>query len=220
MVRKFTEKVSGEQLQKDLERYRKRAIELGASDAKVITTDMVILDERVRAKCMYPKCQSYGTNMNCPPYTPNLDQIRKIVENYKYAILFKLDVPSEDIAGPLARKSRAYMPYSLKRAEIVAKLEAEAFHDAYHLALGFGGGSCKSRYCPDVECDALKLGQACRAPLKARASMEAMGMDVYTMARRAGWDIYPIGQRGTLRTVPRYSSGILKVRVYMHRRGS
>ena len=25
--------------------------------------------------------------------------------------------------------------------------------------------------------------------------MEAVGMDVYTMATRAGWDIYPIGER-------------------------
>jgi len=202
MVRKFTEKVSEEQLQKDLEKYRKRAIELGASDAKVITTDMVILDERVRAKCMFPKCRRYGTNMNCPPYTPDLDQIQKIVENYEYAILFKLDVPSEDIAGPLARESRAYRPYSLKRAEIVAKLEAEAFHDGYHLALGFGGGSCKGYYCPDVECDALKPGQACRAPLKARAAMEAVGMDVYTMATKVGWDIYPIGETTSPSEVP------------------
>jgi predicted metal-binding protein len=202
MVRKFTEEVLEGQLQKDLEKYRKRAIELGASDAKVITTDMVILDERVRAKCMYPKCRRYGTNINCPPYTPDVNQTRKIVENYKYGIFFKLDVPSEDIAGPLAKESRAYGPYSAKRAEIVAKLEAEAFHDGYHLALGFGGGSCKGHYCPDVECDALKPGQACRAPLKARAAMEAVSMDVYTMATKVGWDIYPIGERTPPSEVP------------------
>lgn len=202
MVRKFTEKVSEEQLQKDLEEYRKRAIELGASDAKVITTDRVILDERVRAKCMYPKCNGYGTSLNCPPYTPDIDQIRKIVKKYKYAVLFKLNIPSEEIAGPLAKEHKAYRPYSRKRARIVAKLEAEAFHNGYHLALGFGGGSCKSHYCPDVECEALKPGKACIAPLKARASMEAVGMDAYTMATKAGWDIYPIGEKTPPSEVP------------------
>jgi len=195
MVRKVVEKVSEEQLQKDLEIYRKRAVELGASDAKIITTDMVILDERVRAKCMYPKCPSYGLSVHCPPYTQDLDQIRKIISNYKYAILIKLDVPPQDMAGPDAKKRRAWTPYGMKRYEIVGKLESEAFHDAYHFALAFVGGSCKIYFCPNVECSALKPGQACRAPLKARPSMEAVGMDVYTMAAKVGWNIYPIGER-------------------------
>lgn len=202
MVRKFTEKVSEEQLQKDLEKYRNRAIELGASDARVITADGVVIDERVRAKCMYPKCASYGTNLNCPPYAPDIDQIQKILNNYKYAILFKLDVPSKDIAGPLAKKTQAYKPYGLKRHEIVGKLEAEAFHDGYHLALGFGGGSCKRYFCPNWKCRALELGQACRHPLKARAAMEGVGMDVFIMSRKVGWDIYPIGERTTPCEVP------------------
>lgn len=202
MTRKFTEKVSEEQIQEDLEKYRNRAIELGASDSRVITTDMVIIDERVRAKCMYPKCASYGTNRNCPPYAPTIDQIQKILKNYKYAILFKLDVPSKVIAGPLAKKTKAYKPYGLKRHEIVAKLEAEAFYDGYHLALGFGGGSCKRYYCPNLECNALKPGQACRHPLKARAAMEGVGMDVFSMSRKVGWDIYPIGERMSPSDVP------------------
>jgi len=202
MVRKFVEKVSEEQLQKDLERYRKRAVELGASDAKVITTDMVVLDERVRAKCMYPKCTAYGLSAHCPPYTPDVDQIRKIIDNYKYAILIKLDVPSEAVAGPLAKEQAAWRPYGKKRYEIVGKLESEAFHDAYHFVLGFVGGSCKGYFCPDVECSALKPGQTCRAPLKAKPSMEAVGMDVFTMAAKVGWDIYPIGERTPPSEVP------------------
>jgi predicted metal-binding protein len=131
-----------------------------------------------------------------------LDRIQEIVDSYNCAIFFKLEVPSEDIAGPLAKERDAYRPYSLKRSEIVAKLEAEAFHAGYHLALGFGGGSCKGYYCPDVECDALKPGRGCRAPLKARASMEAVGMDVYTMATKAGWKIYPIGEMTPPSEVP------------------
>jgi hypothetical protein len=32
--------------------------------------------------------------------------------------------------------------------------------------------------------------------------MEGMGMNVYTMAAKAGWDIYPIGQRTKPEDVP------------------
>ena len=39
MVRKILKKVPEEQLQRNLEKYRQRAIELGATDTKIITTD-------------------------------------------------------------------------------------------------------------------------------------------------------------------------------------
>ena len=75
----------------------------------------------------------------------------------------------------------------------MAKIEAEAFHDGYHLALAFSNGSCKMPFCPNTECFALVPGQGCPHRLKARSPMEGVGMDAYTMATSVGWDIYPIG---------------------------
>jgi len=195
MTRKFSESIPDLQLKKDLEKYRRRAIELGASDAKVIPTEMIVIDERVRFKCMFPKCSLYGLSLSCPPYAPDLDQVRKVVGKYRYAILLKVEVPSEAVAGPIARdkRPRPYASYNLKRNEIVAKIEAEAFLDGHHLAMGFEGGSCKASYCPNEKCSALTPGQPCRNPLKARASMEAIGINGYALATRAGWEMYPIG---------------------------
>ena len=102
MVRKIVEKVSDEVLQQDLEKYRQRALELGATDAKLITIDMVVIDERVRAKCSIPLCASYGRSVNCPPYTMELEQMRKVVNEFRYAIFSKLEVPVEKITGPEA----------------------------------------------------------------------------------------------------------------------
>jgi len=192
MVRKIVERVPDEVLQKDLEKYRQRALELGATDAEIITTDMVLIDERVRAKCIWPKCQGYGICVHCPPYAPELDQVRKIVNNYRYAIFIRLEVPTEEMAGPEAGKKRLFWRSSVVTHEIVSRIEGEAFFDGYHLALGFAVGSCKG-FCPDLECSALLPGQGCRHPLRARASMEAVGMDAFTMAAKVGWDIYPIG---------------------------
>ncbi len=193
MVRKILEKVPDEMLQQDLEKYRQRALELGATDAKVIIADMILIDDRVRAKCIYPKCRRYGTNANCPPYAMELDLVRKTVNGFQYAIFFKIQVPSDEVAGPEARDKNLYVHSTAKNHEIVSRIEAEAFFDGYHLALGFAGGSCKSVFCPDSECSALIPGQSCRHPLRARSSMEAVGMDALTMATKVGWDVYPIG---------------------------
>jgi predicted metal-binding protein len=202
MVRKILETVPDEMLQQDLEKYRQRAIELGATDAKIISTDMIIIDDRVRAKCIYPKCRGYGTNANCPPYAMELDQARKTVNGFKYAIFMKTEIPSELIAGSEARDKTLFVPAARNNQEIVSKIEAEAFFDGYHLALGFAGGSCKRVFCPDTECAALLPGQPCRHPLRARSAMEAVGMDAFTMAAKVGWDIYPIGASTSPAEVP------------------
>lgn len=195
MVRKIVEKTPDSVVQQDLERYRQMALELGGTDAKIITTDKILIDDRVRAKCVYPKCAGYGTNMNCPPHAMDLDQIRKIVNNFQYAIITKLEVPSEQLAGPGVRDKRSGIPTQIKNHEIVAKIEAEAYYDGYYFALGFANGCCKFAYCHDVPCVALEPGKPCRQSLKARSSMEAVGMDAFGMAARMGWDIYPLGAR-------------------------
>lgn len=192
---------AGEEIRRDLEKFRKMAIELGATDAKIITSDMVVIDERVYAKCIWPKCEHYGTNINCPPYTMGPDQMRNLVKRYRYGIFLRVEVPPELVAGSGA-KTAAYKPYGMKRHEIVAKIEAEAFYDGHPYALGFAGGPCKLYFCPNVECSALKPRHACRHPLKARSAMEAVGMDVFAMAKKAGWKIYPIGARTQSHEIP------------------
>jgi predicted metal-binding protein len=201
MVRKIKVEVQEDLLQSDLKKYRQRALELGSTGARVITTDDVIFDERVVAKCVYPKCVAYGTNANCPPYAMEMDQVRKIVDRFRYGIFINVRVPSHDIAGKkITKKSRT--PYQKKLAEIVSKIESEAFYDGYHLAVGFGSGSCKRLFCPETDCVALIPGKPCVHPYKARSAMEAVGMDAFTMATKFGWEIYPIGHSTSPEEVP------------------
>lgn len=49
------------------------SMDMGAAKSAVISSDEIIIDERVRAKCIFPKCDRYGTNINCPPHAPDLD---------------------------------------------------------------------------------------------------------------------------------------------------
>ena len=200
MSRKILERVPDEVLQQDLEKYRQKAIELGATEAKIITTDMVLIDERARAKCINPKCDWYGTSANCPPHAIDLEMARKVVNNFHYGIFTIFLTPAEVMAcredTKVRNRARA------KSHEMISRIEAEAFYDGYHLALGLADGPCKPLFCPNNECSALVPGQGCRHALRARSSMEGVGMDAYSMAARAGWDIYPIGGATSPSDVP------------------
>jgi len=198
MAQSIRDVATDEKFAKELERYRKRAIELGAADAKLVSAADIVIDERVRGKCRYPTCPSYNTNMNCPPHTMSIDEFRTLVSRYRYAILFKVDVSSGRMSDFEHATRKTIM-------EIVWKLESEAFYDGHYFATGFGGTNCKAIFCQNVECAAL-AGKGCRHPFKARPAMHGVGIDAYRMAANAGWEMYPVGSSADGSSVPHLTS--------------
>jgi predicted metal-binding protein len=194
MVRRIIEKVPDELLQKDLKKYGARAIELGATDAQIISSNSILIDERVRAKCFVPFCPSLGKNAHCPPHALELDFMRKVVSRFQYAIFYMLRVPPEQLVGPGFQDKKNAGRSSIKNWEIASQIEKEAFYDGYYLAMGFSGGPCQPYLCPNKDCRLLtEPGQGCRNPLIARPSMEGVGMNALAMAANCGWEIYPVG---------------------------
>ncbi len=67
--------------QNNIEQYQfyriKLALENGAAGAKIISTDKVIVENRVTLKCR--NCNYYGKTLACPPYT----YCRRIQKNSK-----------------------------------------------------------------------------------------------------------------------------------------
>ena len=78
------EAVDGGTLQADLARYHELALESGASAAVAIPASDVVVDERVRLKCLVPRCLRAGETPNCPPHTPDLDLIRRAFSLYSW----------------------------------------------------------------------------------------------------------------------------------------
>jgi predicted metal-binding protein len=193
-TRKITLRTSAKQLRMDSEKYRLKALELGASDAKIIQTSKVIIDERVRLKCAVPRCHLYGESANCPPYTLTPDEMRKILRKFKCAILFKINVsPIADFVDD-EQWHMAHITHQRKSHEIASVIEALAFNDGYYFATGLAAGGCKTALCAGQICQFLDSGR-CRFPLKSRPSMEGVGIDVYNLATKVGWEIYPIAIR-------------------------
>ncbi len=82
-----------------LERLCNLAHELGATKAKALKAEDVVVDERVRLKCRIPICNDYGTNLMCPPYLGiSVSEFARILSNYRVALLLQIDcpIPHED----------------------------------------------------------------------------------------------------------------------------
>ena len=203
-ARLISVEISEETLQADLQRYKQKAIELGASQVEVIPAQWVPVDERVRLKCSVPPCPNYNRCGYCPPYTPEPEFMRKALGQFKWAVLFRTDVPVEHFAD-----ITQYYPHGRneqrKTDEIAAKLETTAFADGYRFAMGFGAGGCRDTLCNGGLCQMLDSGR-CRFLLKARPSMEAMGIDGFGLAAKVGWEIYPIYNSVDPQLVPCASS--------------
>jgi predicted metal-binding protein len=52
-------------LPKDLEKYCHKALELGATQAKIIPVQEIVVDDRVPLKCQIPRCFGYGAGAHC-----------------------------------------------------------------------------------------------------------------------------------------------------------
>ena len=121
--------------------------------------------------------------------------MRDAFGRFSWAILIKCDVgPIEDYApgrGKTREEKRRVLSYHRQGSDLVYELERQAYKDGYHLAMGFGGGSCKDYLCQGMLCQFLDSGR-CRFPHRARPAMEAMGIDVISLVNKAGWAAYAL----------------------------
>lgn len=166
---------------------------MGAEEAVILSSTEVTFDPRVQLKCLYPKCRWYATNAQCPPHAPTWERVKDAFSGYRYCLFYRLKVPAEAFVGKHFSEEVNYNKYAYQRQnhKIASLIEAAAFYDGYMLALSLAGGPCKPIFCPGKECTALQSGQGCQAALKARGSMESVGINAIKMAAKVSWDIYP-----------------------------
>lgn len=177
---------------------RKLALEFGASDAKIITADKVVVEDRVVLKCKVG-CNNYGKTLACPPYTPSAEEFRKIVGEYRYALFMKFKSKAEADAdlqknlsksdvGTLSKDDKEktekfWAAWKDDKKEVlssVVKLEKEAMHKGYSLAISFVSGACQ--LCEKCNTET----GICAHPEMARYSEDAVGVNVKKTAANAG----------------------------------
>ncbi len=201
-IKKITLDMKKAQLSQDLEKYKEKAIEWGASRSIIVKAEEIPVDERITLKCQIPRCFGYGASAHCPPHTLAPEKLREILKKYHRAVFFIKDVPPDVIVRNKATIKERIKAYQ-NIFKIVSEVESMAFYDGHYLAFGFAAGSCRHTFCAQEDtCQAME-GKRCKFSILSRPSMEAVGIDVYKMVASAGWDIYPIGSNAKPEKVPK-----------------
>jgi predicted metal-binding protein len=188
-----------------LEHLRQTAVKRGASDAVVISSSDVIIDPRVRFKCMIPKCYMSGNCAHCPPHGLSTQEVRDIVSRFDAGVFFRVKVKNSIIAAKdlhqavedgVADKNGNLLNLGAHYILVftIVKVLQKRAREAGYMTHGFAAGNCRDPFCLlQPVCQNLMTGKGCRNPELSSYSMESCGMDVYRMAARVGWDQYPIG---------------------------
>ena len=164
----------------DLEKYCKKALEAGATQARQIHPSSVVTAAWVRWKCEFG-CPEYGKGYCCPPHTRPPEETRALLDCYHRAILFH----REAVKTP--ERSKTWKPYW----EMMVDLEADIFKDGYYKAFVLLAGPC--RICK--ECAKKAGAPTCSFGFRARPSMESCGIDVFQTARNNGFFIKTLKDR-------------------------
>ena len=178
---------------------RKKAIELGAADAKIIPSNYIVIEDRVVLKCKVG-CTNYGKTLACPPYTPTAEEFRKIVGEYRYALFMKFEpaiyvdpeiknylskkVDDPDIPEGAREKVKlfwtAWKEGKHNILSAVVSVEKAAMNEGYPLSIGFVSGACQLCEKCNVET------RVCARPTMARYSEDAVGVNVKKTAKNSG----------------------------------
>jgi predicted metal-binding protein len=165
---------------KQLKLYLQMALEKGVTDAVVIETSKVFTEAWVRMKCQFG-CSMFGKGLCCPPRTPAPEQMRTILDSYKYGLL-------------LHRHIQKDYKYVNDFNDIIADLERTVFLDGYYKAWAVGSGPC-------TRCKECNITGTCVHPDKARPSMESCGIDVYKTARESSLPIKVVKDHSQARDI-------------------
>lgn len=182
-------------LPKRFSEFNEIALKAGATTARIIPSQKVVVDERVRLKCEVPKCAGYGQYLTCPPYVMSVDTFSRILSGYKWVLLVQVEAKNIDsrdkgkgrINQTILKENRElHRTFKLKLLEVVEAVESAAFKKGMRFAAGLVGGSCVlCERCVDD-----KSSDVCRHPFRARPPMEAVGIDVIKTAQNAGLPIH------------------------------
>ena len=134
----------------------------GIKDAVVIDAATIETAAWVRMKCRYG-CTGYGGCLTCPPHSPTPEETAGLLKAYKKGLLLHANKISAIRAATL-------------------KMEKEAFLSGFQKAFGMSAGPCPL-------CNDCPIDNGCRHPEKARPSLEACGVDVFSTVRNNGLDI-------------------------------
>ncbi len=161
------------------------------ADFKLISAESITVADWVRWKCQYG-CKAYGKHLSCPPYTPSVEETRRLIQCYEHALVARFEVtPNYDV--PPAHIHHYLWDAIRAMHDTMFELERYAFLSGYYKAFALVALPCA--YCEDClpEREGFALDSAvkrfCEHQHKVRPAMEACGIDVFRTVRNAGYEL-------------------------------
>ena len=173
-----------------------RALDRSADDAVIISTESILVEEKLAEMCRTPGCDNYGRSINCPPHTLPLGEFRTLLASYTWALLSKMDIAPEVLLSN--KRLEAFK----RLQEVTARIESLSIASGNLRSRGFAGGSCEQIFCRSGGCRVLTHGLSCPYPDSARPSLSAFGVNVFKLARHAGWEMHRMGKNSDPDSVP------------------
>jgi len=193
----------------------------GVKDVRIISPSDVVTAAWVKLKWQFG-CDGYGQCLVCPPFTPTAEQMRVVLDCYHRTILihFGSRAAVKTVVADLERDiflSGAWKVFGLGAGPCYfcrkCPVEGRAFaaevdpivRGPYARTITAESDPQALPEAPSAAPAAVEEGQ-CRHTERARPSMEACGIDVFSTAKRAG---FPIEVVRTRRQSPDYYGLIL-----------
>jgi predicted metal-binding protein len=180
-----------------------KAREAGAAEARIIPADGIVVEDRVRQKCLMG-CYESGKYLTCPPHAPPVEDFRKSLKDYQYALVAKFRSGTEfgegirysfwrnllDQKAPQESKESAiafigaYVAETRTLHRVMLDLEKAAFNAGYPFALTtICGPGCRL-------CETCNVQEGkCIHPTMKRFAPEALGINVMKTSENAGMPI-------------------------------
>lgn len=148
--------------------------------AKKISVDSLIFEERIKMNCFY--CGKYSASWKCPPRLPRLDYKKMLMEYDNVAFVYiRMPLKNMDYAT-VRSQSSVYLHRALLLCEKYLYQQNNA------AAISFIGGSCKL-------CKNGCAAEKCANPYQARSPVEALGINVVKSAEQEGIKIeFPVAE--------------------------
>lgn len=146
----------------------------GFTEVKLFNTPQVTVSRWVRQRCWY-LCKSPG-QPSTPPQAPSGDDTRLTLEEYKFGIVIRREVPLAEFEADAASVWAAFQA-------ALTEVESQAFVRGYGKAFVIGAGNC-------LFCHHDDRFRPCSYPGKRRPTLEAIGVNLYDSFAQMAWEDY------------------------------
>ena len=151
--------------------------ELNVTLHGVVPVSAMVFDVAFRAACEANQCGKYGTNWSCPPGVGEPAALIECARRFKSGLVIQTVWPIEDMFDFDGMMAGGLSHNALFR-RVVARV-APLLPSGEKLALSAGA-------CAVCETCTFPVGQPCRRPEQAMASLESYGIDVARLIESSG----------------------------------